>query len=181
MSISQLLLKIEGCGFQHLKGSYKEDAINYKSLSDKQQSELVPFAVRQLKNKFSTLQVGVQTLSSKVRSKNDERNCPFRHCPFLVRPSLAGFRPYSEIIGNGRILKIFSCNLVQHQKEAYTKILRLVGVCVGEFFTKNTLKLFLGQNSLKKDFFTKFFFHRKKREKFYGPAKNQFDLTTWWR
>ena len=73
---------------------------------------------------------------------------------------MAGFRPYSEIIGNGRILKFlakFLANLFSIKKKAYTKILRLVGVCVGEFFTKNTLKN-IGQSFLKTDFLAKFFF-----------------------
>ena len=34
---------------------------------------------------------------------------------------MVGFRPYSEIIGNGRILKFFSCKLVQHQKTGLHK------------------------------------------------------------
>ena len=67
---------------------------------------------------------------------------------------MAGFRPYSEIIGNGRILKFFLANLFSIKKEAYTKIFRLVGVCVGEFFTKNTLKLYIGQSSLKNDLYS---------------------------
>ena len=37
-------------------------------------------------------------------------------------------------------------------------LLWLVGVCVGDFFTKNTLKLYIGQSSLKNDFFAKIFF-----------------------
>ena len=55
--------------------------------------------------------------------------------------TMAGFRTYSEIIGNGQILKFFLANLFSTKKEAYTNILRLVGVCIGEFFTKNTMKL----------------------------------------
>ena len=47
-----------------------QEAVNNQMSEDMEKSELVPFAVRQLKNKFSTLQVGVQTLSSKVRLKN---------------------------------------------------------------------------------------------------------------
>ena len=47
----------------------------------------------------------------------------------------------------------FLANLFSIKKEAYTKILRLVGVCVGEFFTKNTLKLYIGQSTLKNGFF----------------------------
>ena len=51
---------------------------------------------------------------------------------------MAGLRPYSKIIGNRRILKFF---LFIIRNDAYTKILRLVGGCLGEFFTKNTLKM----------------------------------------
>ena len=47
-----------------------QEAVNNQMSEDMDKSELVPFAVRQLKNKFSTLQVGVQTLSSKVWLKN---------------------------------------------------------------------------------------------------------------
>merc|ERR1712131_256381 len=43
-----------------------QEAVNNQMSEDMSKSELVPLAVRQLKNKFSTLQVGVQTLSSKV-------------------------------------------------------------------------------------------------------------------
>ena len=44
-----------------------QEAINNRMDEDMERSELVPLAVRQMKNKFSTLEVGVQTLSSKAR------------------------------------------------------------------------------------------------------------------
>ena len=44
------------------------------------------------------------------------------------------------------------------KNEANTKILRCVGNCVGEFSTKNGLKLYIGQSILKKDVFQKFSF-----------------------
>ena len=47
-----------------------QEAVNNQMSEDMDKSELVPLAVRQLKNKFSTLQVSVQTLSSKVRLKD---------------------------------------------------------------------------------------------------------------
>ena len=40
---------------------------------------------------------------------------------FDIGKAMAGFRPYSEIIGNGRVLKFFSCKLVQHQKRSLHK------------------------------------------------------------
>ena len=58
-----------------------QEAVNNQISEDMSKSELVPLAVRQLKNKFSTLQVGVQTLSSKERLKpfvNPYR--PYRYC-----------------------------------------------------------------------------------------------------
>ena len=77
---------------------------------------------------------------------NDSQCCWTCECHFLPyikiiesivamgQKAMAGFRPYSEIIENGRILTLFLANWFSIKKEAYTKILRLVGVCVGEFF-----------------------------------------------
>ena len=54
--------------------------------------------------------------------------------------------------------KIFLTNLFSIKIEAYTQILRCVGVSGGEKYSKNVLKMVSGQSTLKNEFFPKIFF-----------------------